>query len=163
MMPQLDSASYLSQAFWLVVCFCTLWTLVSLFITPKLTDIKEQRKRKINDYVQKADDLNTKAKKTLENYEALMANAHRQADLDLAQGKQAIKDQLEDNRQKMNKDLGDEIAEYQKNLAKEQKQTEKQLEAIAQETALAIVQRLGFVHIDAADITNAAHKEKIGG
>ena len=54
-MPQLDTSSYFSQLFWMLVCFCCLWALLSTFVIPKIADAMEQRKRKIDEYIQKAD------------------------------------------------------------------------------------------------------------
>ena len=163
MMPQLNPASYLSQAFWLIVCFCLLWALISTFITPKLTDIIEQRKRKINDYVQKAEKLNNRAKETLARYDDAILQAQRKAENDLLIGKQNIKTQLDKTQQKMSEELSEEILKNQKDLAKEQKQTAKQLETISQDLALAIVHKLGFHGISAQDIALISQEEKNGG
>ena len=163
MMPQLNPASYFSQAFWLLVSFCLLWALVSIFITPKLTEIIERRKRKINDYIQRAEKLNNSAKETLAHYDEIMAKAQEKAQKDLLSGKQNIKMMLDKTQQKMNAELSAEIADYQKELANEKKQTAKQIEEISQEIALTIVKKLGFSNISAQDIAIAARQEKEDG
>ena len=47
-MPQLDTSTFTSQLFWLVVCFFSMMFIMSKFIIPKIADIMEQRQRKID-------------------------------------------------------------------------------------------------------------------
>ena len=53
-MPQLDTSTFTSQLFWLVVCFFSMMFIMSKFIIPKIADIMEQRQRKIDGYLNKA-------------------------------------------------------------------------------------------------------------
>ncbi|MBP5352706.1 MAG: hypothetical protein J6Y91_02945 [Alphaproteobacteria bacterium] len=159
-MPQLDTATYLSQAFWLIVCFCTLWGLLSVFITPKLTDIIEQRKRKISDYVQKAEKLNNQAKEILESYQSALSRANQNVSITLAEGKAELQAQMEQTQRKMMEELNQEIAEREQALLKEKKQTTKQIENMSYDMALAIVKKLGFAQITRQDIINAGQKDK---
>ena len=57
-MPQLETSTYLSQFFWLITSFLTLWFFMAWFIIPKIEEVMEQRRRKIDDYVQKAEKIN---------------------------------------------------------------------------------------------------------
>ena len=84
-MPQLDISTYISQAFWVILCFCFLWFFLAVFITPKIADIQEQRKRKIYDYLQKAENLNNQAKLVLENYQNSLDSAKKKAFNDFKQ------------------------------------------------------------------------------
>ena len=83
-MPQLDLSTYASQAFWMVLCFSLLWLLLSIFITPNIADVLEQRKRKIDDYIRKAEKLNQQAKASLEKYEQTLNEAKAKAAADIA-------------------------------------------------------------------------------
>ena len=159
-MPQLDTATYISQAFWLIVCFCTLWGLLSVFVTPKLTDIIEQRKRKISDYVQKAEKLNNQAKETLESYQTALSQANQNVSIALAEGKAELQAQMEQAQRKMMEELNQEIAEREQILLKEKKQTTKQIENMSYDMALAIVKKLGFSQISRQDIITAGQKDK---
>ena len=61
-MPQLDTSTFTSQLFWLVVCFFSMMFIMSKFIIPKIADIMEQRQRKIDGYLNKAADLKEQAR-----------------------------------------------------------------------------------------------------
>src|SRR5574344_657679 len=141
-MPQLDFSAYASQAFWIISCFCFLWLMIAIFVTPKIADILEQRKRKINEYIQKAEELNFKAQKSLEKYETALASAKHKAQVDMAQNQKEISLYLANSSGELNKKLSKKIADSEFSLAKEKKETLQQIDDIAQNIAFDIVQKL---------------------
>lgn len=157
-MPQLDFATYLSQAFWLIVCFCFLWAVLANFITPKIADIQEQRKRKIDDFIQKADKLNKQAQKSLDKYNKALNEAKNVAENQIEAGKSELKNYLDEAERKSAIKLGKKIADSELLVAKEKKETMQQIEIIAQDLSFDIVQKLGFSHISKQDIANISKK-----
>lgn len=162
-MPQLDWSTYLSQAFWLLVCFCALWALLSNLVTPKLADVIEQRKRKINDYVQKAEQLNRQAQNSLLKYQQTLAEAQAQAQKQLDIGRAELKAKLDAKAAKMTKEINQKIADSELILATEKQETLQQIETISQDLAYHIVQKLGFNSISKKDIALIALEEKDNG
>lgn len=162
-MPQLDWSTYLSQAFWLLICFCALWALLSNLVTPKLADIIEQRKRKINDYVQKAEQLNRQAQNSLLKYQQTLATAQAQAQKQLDNGRAELKAKLDAKAAKMTKEINQKIADSELILATEKQETLQQIESISQDLAYHIVQKLGFSNISKKDIALIALEEKDNG
>lgn len=162
-MPQLDPSSYVSQIFWLLVCFCSLWGLLSVFVIPKIADIIEQRKRKIDEYVQKADALNLQAKTSLEKYHDTLAEAEQTSQQKMAKGKQALNEYLQKAESNLTKDLNKKIADNELELATEKRETLQQIESIAQDLAYEIIKKLGFNNISKADIAQTALRNKTHG
>ncbi len=162
-MPQLDWSTYLSQAFWLLVCFCALWILLANLVTPKLADVIEQRKRKINDYVEKAEQLNRQAQNSLLKYQQTLAEAQAQAQKQLDIGRAELKAKLDAKAAKMTKEINQKIADSELVLATEKQETLQQIEAISQDLAYHIVQKLGFSNISKKDIVLIALEEKDNG
>lgn len=162
-MPQLDVSSYISQMFWLLLSFCALWFLLSVFIVPKLADVVEQRKRKIDEYVQKAEALNAQAQKSLEKYNETIAMAEKQAEADKNKGKEELQAYLQKTEANMAEHLNKKIADNEFMLATEKSNTLQQIEVIAQDLAYQIVQKLGFANIRRQDITELAQKDKANG
>ena len=159
-MPQLDLSTYISQAFWLLVSFCSLWALLSWFVTPKIANVIEQRKRKIDDYIQKAEKLNTKAKDSLNKYNASLAEAKQKADRELERGHQEIKSRLRQTEAEMTAELNRKIADSELLIAKEKRETLQQIESIAQDLAYEILHKLGFAKISRQDVAAAAREDK---
>jgi len=161
-MPQLNLATYASQAFWIILCFCLLWFLLSVFITPKIADILEQRKRKINDYLNKAEKLNLQAKESLEKYQNALESAKTKAASDIADTQKKLKLYLETEEQHLREKLNRQIADSEFLLAKEKNETLRQIETLSQNLAFDIVQKLGFTEITKENIASIQKEEKNG-
>lgn len=155
-MPQLDLSTFASQAFWMVLCFSLLWIMLSIFITPKITDVLEQRKRKIDDYIRKAEKLNQQAKTSLEKYEQALNEAKIKASADIAASQKESAAFLAAEERMLNERLNKQIADSEFKLATEKKETLQQIESLSQNLAFEIVQKLGFTQISKEDIANAA-------
>ena len=155
-MPQLDLSTYASQAFWMVLCFSLLWLLLSIFITPKIADVLEQRKRKIDDYIRKAEKLNQQAKASLEKYEQTLNEAKAKAAADIAANQKESAAFLAEEERLLNERLNKQIADSEFKLAKEKKETMQQIQNLSQNLAFDIVQKLGFVQITENDVEAVA-------
>lgn len=155
-MPQLDLSTYASQAFWMVLCFSLLWLLLSIFITPKIADVLEQRKRKIDDYIRKAEKLNQQAKASLEKYEQTLNEAKAKAAADIAANQKESAAFLAEEERLLNERLNKQIADSEFKLAKEKKETMQQIQNISQNLAFDIVQKLGFAEITENDVEAVA-------
>ncbi len=159
-MPQLDPSSYVSQIFWLLVCFCCLWALLSTFVIPKIADVIEQRKRKIDEYIQKADTLNQRAKESLDKYHAVLTEAEQTSQAEMQKGRDELNRYLQEAETNLSRKLNKKIADNEFTLAKEKKDTMQQIEAIAADLAYEIVQKLGFEKISRKDISTLSAKDK---
>ena len=155
-MPQLDLSTYASQAFWMVLCFSLLWLLLSIFITPKIADVLEQRKRKIDDYIRKAEKLNQQAKASLEKYEQTLNEAKAKAAADIAANQKESAAFLAEEERLLNERLNKQIAYSEFKLAKEKKETMQQIQNLSQNLAFDIVQKLGFAQITENDVEAVA-------
>lgn len=155
-MPQLDLSTYASQAFWMVLCFSLLWLLLSIFITPKIADVLEQRKRKIDDYIRKAEKLNQQAKTSLEKYEQTLNEAKAKAAADIAANQKESAAFLAEEERLLNERLNKQIADSEFKLAKEKKETMQQIQNLSQNLAFDIVQKLGFAEITENDVKAVA-------
>ncbi len=155
-MPQLDLSTYASQAFWMVLYFSLLWLLLSIFITPKIADVLEQRKRKIDDYIRKAEKLNQQAKASLEKYEQTLNEAKAKAAADIAANQKESAAFLAEEERLLNERLNKQIADSEFKLAKEKKETMQQIQNLSQNLAFDIVQKLGFAEITENDVKAVA-------
>ena len=158
-MPQLDLSTYASQAFWMVLCFSLLWLLLSIFITPKIADVLEQRKRKIDDYIRKAEKLNQQAKASLEKYERTLNEAKAKAAADIAANQKESAAFLAEESRLLNERLNKQIADSEFKLAKEKKETMQQIQNLSQNLAFDIVQKLGFAEITENDVKAVASQK----
>ena len=154
-MPQLDTSTFTSQLFWLVVCFFSMMFIMSKFIIPKIADIMEQRQRKIDGYLNKAADLKEQAEAALRKYQNALAAATEKADKSLADTKDemnrlisATPRELEARRQK-------KIKEGEKEINAGKEEALKQIKAVSEDLALDVIKKIGISGIKASDIKAA--------
>ena len=105
-MPQLDPEYWLSQSFWLVVIFVTLYVLIAKFFIPKIKLSIGDRERKIKDDLDEANKLKKISEDKIEEYQRLMLenkkklikisnDAKKKLDLDIQKKRKAIESQIQ--------------------------------------------------------------------
>ncbi len=122
-MPQLETSTYLSQIFWLITTFLSLWFFMAWFIIPKIEDVMEQRRRKIDDFVQKAERFNKQALISLNKYEKALEKAKEEAQNTIANNKKELEDCVLARRTQVEELLNKKIADTEIMLAKEKQET----------------------------------------
>src|SRR3954471_23901059 len=78
-MPQFEPSSFPSQIFWLVVTFIALYLVVSRLAVPRIAEVLEQRRRLVQDDIDRAAALKAETDQALAAYEQAMAEARAQA------------------------------------------------------------------------------------
>ena len=66
-MPQLNPESFSSQIFWLVTLFAILFIFIHFFFFPKLIKIRQEREKTVENYLQKANEINDSVNKIVES------------------------------------------------------------------------------------------------
>lgn len=78
-MPQLDSTWFASQIFWLVICFTTLYLVLSKVILPPLQNVISTRKGAIDSDLAVAQNLKSQAELAKQQYEATLISSREAA------------------------------------------------------------------------------------
>ncbi len=78
-MPQLDTATFPSQLFWLVVCFLFLYFILSFIAVPKISRALVKRKETIEEKINKANTYREHAEDLLAEYEKILTQARERA------------------------------------------------------------------------------------
>jgi F-type H+-transporting ATPase subunit b len=74
-LPQLDVGTFPSQIFWLVTSFIALYVLISKSALPRIHDVVEQRRHRIETDLFKSETLSREALRAKQDYEALSKSA----------------------------------------------------------------------------------------
>ena len=141
-MPQLEASTYLSQFFWLITSFLTLWFFMAWFIIPKIEEVMEQRRRKIDDFVQKAEKINKQALQSLNKYEKALQKAKNEADILLEQNKIALQESVSKKHTELEDMLNKKIADTEYMLAKERLETLAAINDVSNKLASEILAKL---------------------
>ena len=142
-MPQLDTSTYLSQIFWLLLTFLSLWFFMSWFIIPRIEDILEQRRRKIDGYIQKAEKINKQALQSLEKYEKALKKAKEKANLRIEQNKTDLVKTISEKHAEIEDILNRKIADNEYMLEKQRQETLETVEQISELLADRILVKFG--------------------
>ena len=78
-MPQFDSSSFLSQIFWLSLCFMGLWACLHWMIVPKFLSIRDKRKKSLEDLIEQAKAIHTEAEALMKQNELRQEKTRQEA------------------------------------------------------------------------------------
>jgi len=165
-MPQLDPEYWLSQSFWLVIIFITLYVLIAKFFIPKIKLSIGDRERKIKDDLDEANKLKKISEDKIEEYEKLIlenkkklikisSDAKRKLDLDIQKKRKAIESQIQN-----------ELDKAQIEIDNLKKGSLTSIEQVAEEIASKVVEDLTNEKLNQSSvkaIVSSTSKKRIGG
>lgn len=100
-MPQFDTHFFSALLFWELVSFGILLWVLYKFAFPPILEVLENRERKIRESLEQAERHRLEAERRLQEYEAKMAAAGREAEGILIQAKERAQRTLEENEQRL--------------------------------------------------------------
>ena len=164
-MPQLDPKYWLSQSFWLVVIFITLYVIVAKFFIPKIKLSIGDRERKIKDDLDEANKLKKISEDKIEEYEKLILenkkklikisnDAKKNLDLEIKKKRKAIETQIQN-----------ELNKAQIEIDNLKKGSLTSIEHVAEEIASKVVEDLTNEKLNQSSvkaIVSSTSKKRIG-
>lgn len=156
-MPQLDTSIYITQIFWLLTTFLSFWLIMDKFVVPKIAEKIEERKRRYNDYILKAEEINKKALLTLKNYEEKLAVAKKDAIKQINANEEELAEFVQKQQEAINLKLKQQVADNEEKLASEMKVALANVDEMAKNVAWKIVECMDL-NFNKEDIENAKIK-----
>lgn len=151
-MPQFDVSTYIAQIFWLITTFLCFWFIMDKVIIPKITSTMDERKRKYDELIIKAEKINKKAKASLQKYEKTIAAAKQKANEQIKQNEKEIEAFVLQKENEIDIALKAKIKESELLLDKNLKETMQKIDELSQSTALSILEHLELDNITIEDI-----------
>ena len=159
-MPQLEISTYLTQIFWVITTFVVFWMIMDHIIIPKISETIEARKRKYDDFIMKAEEINKKALATLERYEETLAAAKIKATEQIKANEEELRKMIEEREDEINQQLKSKIAEHEEKLVKDKAVTMSKIEELSEIAAAAIIKQLDLKTITEADIKQISKQKE---
>lgn len=78
-MPQLDPTTFAPQLFWLMVTFALLYLVMWKIAIPRISDVLQDRQKRIDSDLEKAEQLRKEAESVREAYEKLVTDGSNKA------------------------------------------------------------------------------------
>lgn len=157
-MPQLEVSTYISQIFWLITTFLSFWLIMDKVIIPRISETIEARKRKYNDFIIKAEEINKKALSALHKYEETLAAAKTNAARQISENEAELKAFITSEEAGINNRLKQKVAENEAKLFLEKEKTLEKIEELSQTTAYTVLQQLGIKNITPENIRKSSSK-----
>ena len=146
-MPQIETATFASQIFWLFVAFATLYYLLSRRALPRLAEILEARQDRIAADLDEAERLRREAEEALASYEQVIAEAQDKAHTLLAETQARLQAEAAQRQAELDQDLAKQLREAEARIAAARKSALAELEGAALSAAQAAVERLAGVKV----------------
>ena len=152
-MPQLNPDYWVSQIFWVMLIFGTLYVILWRTILPKINENLENRKSQILTDLDDAQKFEDQSKEKLSEYNKI-----------LNQAKQEAKKILDGTRKKVNQDIKNKKNQFNLEIVKEIKNAEKEIKTmklssikdintIAIETSSEIVRKIVGTEVNASSVS----------
>ena len=140
--PPLDSSTFPSQLFWLVIFFAALYLLMSKLILPRLAAILGARKGTIDGDLARAQALKDETEAAVKAYEKALADARANANAIAQDTRAKVTAELDAEQAESDKALGAKIKTAETKIAKLKATALASVEEIAGESAAEIVTAL---------------------
>jgi F-type H+-transporting ATPase subunit b len=140
--PPLDSSSFPSQLFWLVIFFAALYLLMSKFILPRLSAILGARKDKIDGDLARAQALKDETEAAVKAYEKALADARANANAIAQETRAKVTAEVDAEQASHDATLGKKIKDAEAKIAKLKATALASVEEIAGDSAAEIVASL---------------------
>ena len=149
-MPQLDVASYAPQLVWLIISFVLLYVLMARLALPRIADVLEDRKRRREGNLSKAEELEKEAEALSEAYETQISETRANAHAHVSKALEAAKSRQDAAVAELETGLRGKVAEAEAAIAAARTTAMADAAGIAAEAARLAAEKIGGVTVDAA-------------
>jgi F-type H+-transporting ATPase subunit b len=154
-LPQLNSATFPSQIFWLIIAFATLYYLLTKRALPRVGEILEARQERIAADLDRAAALRAEAEEALSRHQAVVAEAQAKAAAEIKATQERLAAEMAKRQAEVDADLGKKLAEAEARIGTARDAALAQVQNVAAEVAQAAVERLAGLKL-AEDEVRAA-------
>jgi F-type H+-transporting ATPase subunit b len=153
--PPFESKSYPSQLIWLGLSFVVLYVLLAKVALPRIASILEARKRRVEQDLADAARAKSDSDAAIAAYEKSLADARASAQTLAAKTHQELAAQSEARRKELEAGLAAKLADAEKKIEATKASAMKNVNSIASDATLSIVERLTGISPDKAAVERA--------
>lgn len=149
--PPFDASTFGPQLFWLTITFGVLYVLMAKLALPRIGEILEVRRDRIEGDLAEAERLRQKTDQAIAAYESELAEARAKSHAIAEETRINLKKELDEKRREVEAGLSKTIASAEARIQKTKSDALSNVDEIAAETAVALVAKLtGKVSVKAA-------------
>ena len=141
-MPQLNPEFWISQIFWLILIFSSLYVIIWKVFLPKITDSIENRKSRIVNDLNETQKLKENAENKLKEYNKIIEDAKSEAKRIVEDNKKKLEDDIKNKKQKFNEEIEKELVSVEKEIINLKKSSISNINKIAVEVSSEVIKQL---------------------
>lgn len=154
-LPQLEPAHYTPQLFWLAVTFLLLFWVMAKIALPRIGEVIEERKDRIQRDLAAAGRLKSETEKALAAYEKALSDARGNASSIARQTREALNAEVDKERKSIEDHLARKLADAEASIGATKTKALASVKDIAGDTVTAIVGALSNVNATKDEIDRA--------
>ena len=152
-MPQLDPEFWISQIFWLVITFGTLYLILSKLILPRISDNLETRKSQVLDNLELAEKQKNDSEAKLKEFDNIILKSKIDAKNIFNEARKKLLDDISKKRQKLEEEIDKEVKIVEAETEELKKTSPEKINKIAIETSSDLIDQLIGAKVNNSSIT----------
>ena len=152
-MPQLNPEFWISQIFWLILTFGTLFIVLSKLILPKISSNLETRKSQILENIETAEKQRQESESKIKEFEKIILNSKIQAKSYFNDAKQKVLAEVSAKKESLDKKIDEEIKIAEKEIKDLKKASISKINAIAAETSFELIKQILNIEVNKSSVS----------
>ncbi|MCH9765980.1 MAG: F0F1 ATP synthase subunit B [Alphaproteobacteria bacterium] len=153
--PPLDPANFAPQLFWLALTFGVLYVILSRVALPRVSEVIEERRDRIQRDLDAAERLKDETDKALSGYEKALSDARSNASVIARKERDALNAEVSAEQAKVEDQLAAKLIDAEARITATKEKALDSVNTIAADTAVAIVSKLVGDEISVEDARRA--------
>ena len=141
-MPQLNPEFWISQIFWLILTFGTMYVVLSKFILPKISNNLESRKSQILENIEAAEKQREDSEAKLKEYDEIILKSKSEAKTIFNQTREKALKDIMAKKEALDQQIDDEINKAEKEIEVLRVSAPDKINKIAIETSSELLEKL---------------------
>ena len=152
-MPQLNPEFWAAQIFWLILIFTSLYLIIWKIFLPKITYSIENRKSRIVNDLNKAQELKENAEKKLKEYNKIVENSKNEARKIIEDGKKKLDIEIASKKKIFKDETEKELANVEKEIKDLKRSSISNINKIACETSAEIIKQIINTEVNKSSVS----------
>ena len=152
-MPQLNPEFWVSQIFWLIITFGTLYVILSKFILPKISSNLELRKSQIQENIETAEKQREISEVKLKEYDEIILKSKLEAKNIFKNAREKVIKDINLKKETLDKQIDEEISNAEEEIKTLKRDATDKINKIAIETSSDLLKKLIGTEINNSSIS----------
>jgi len=152
-MPQLNPEFWVSQIFWLLLTFGTLYIILSKFILPKISSNLEARKSQILENIEMAEKQREESEIKIKEFEKIILDSKNKAKNYFNDARKKVLEDINKKREVLENEINEEIRVAEKDITNLKNNAPEKINKIAIETSADLIKQLIGMEVNNSSIS----------